>query len=100
MMIFLKIYCAFSLVTFLVVEIGMYEIQQRAKRRYADKIKSNMNKVKLKFIEKICVHIKMFIMCFVPIVNIGMFWAVLFNGVKVQEDALNKVDRVIKKNES
>ncbi len=92
----LKIYIGFCLVTFLVVEISMYEIQQQAKRKYADKIKENNNKQKQSFLEKLCVHIKMFIVCFVPIVNLGMFWVVLFNSVKVQEDALNKVDKEIK----
>ncbi len=95
-MAILKIYIGFCLVTFLVVEIGMYEIQQQAKRKYEDKIKENKNKHKQSFLEKLCVHIKMFIVCFVPIVNLGMFWAVLFNNVKVQEDALNKVDKAIK----
>lgn len=91
-MILLKIYIGFCLITFLVVEMGMYEIQQQAKRKYADKISGNWNKQKQSFLEKLCVHIKMFIICFVPIVNIGMFWAVLFNGVKIQEDVLNKIN--------
>ena len=50
-------------------------------------------------IETLCVHIRMFIACFIPIVNLGMFWLVLFNGIQVQENAIKKVDDVIKKNE-
>lgn len=96
-MILLKIYIGFSLITFFVVEISMYEIQQQAKMKYANKINENKNKPKQSFLEKLCVHIKMFITCFVPIVNFGMFWAVLFNSVKVKEDILNKVDEAIKK---
>lgn len=74
----------------------MYEIQQQAKRKYANKIRENQNKQKQSFLEKLCVHIKMFITCFVPIVNIGMFLAVLFNGVKVQETVFNKIDEQLK----
>lgn len=89
-------YIGFCSVTFLIVEMGMYEIQQQAKRKYANKIRENQNKQKQSFLEKLCVHIKMFITCFVPIVNIGMFLAVLFNGVKVQETVFNKIDEQLK----
>lgn len=95
-MIFLKIYIGFCLVTFLVVEMVMYEIQQQAKRKYADKISENRDKQKQNFLEKLCGHIKTFIICFVPIMNILMFWAFLFNGVKVQEAAFNKINEQLK----
>lgn len=96
---FLKIYCVFCIVVFILIELCIYEGIQKAKRKYADKIKENRNKAKANPIETLCVHIRMFIACFIPIVNLGMFWLVLFNGIQVQENAIKKVDDVIKKNE-
>ena len=96
---FLKIYCVFCIIVFILIELCIYEGIQKAKRKYADKIKENRNKAKANPIETLCVHIRMFITCFIPIVNLGMFWLVLFNGIQVQENAIKKVDDVIKKNE-
>ena len=89
----------FCIVVFILMELCIYEGIQKAKRKYADKIKENRNKAKANPIETLCVHIRMFIACFIPIVNLGMFWLVLFNGIQVQENAIKKVDDVIKKNE-
>jgi len=72
------------------MELCIYEGIQKAKRKYADKIKENRNKAKANPIETLCVHIRMFIACFIPIVNLGMFWLVLFNGIQVQENAIKK----------
>lgn len=96
---FLKIYCVFCIIVFILIELCIYEGIQKAKRKYADKIKENRNKAKANPIETLCVHIRVFIACFIPIVNLGMFWLVLFNGIQVQENAIKKVDDVIKKNE-
>lgn len=96
---FLKIYCVFCIIVFILIELCIYEGIQKVKRKYADKIKENRNKAKANPIETLCVHIRMFIACFIPIVNLGMFWLVLFNGIQVQENAIKKVDDVIKKNE-
>lgn len=87
---FLKIYCMFCIVVFILMELCIYEGIQKAKRKYADKIKENRNKAKANPIETLCIHIRMFIACFIPIVNLGMFWLVLFNGIQVQENAIKK----------
>ena len=87
---FLKIYCVFCIIVFILIELCIYEGIQKAKRKYADKIKENRNKAKANPIETLCVHIRMFIACFIPIVNLGMFWLVLFNGIQVQENAIKK----------
>ena len=96
---FLKIYCVFCIIVFILIELCIYEGIQKAKRKYADKIKENRNKAKANPIETLCVHIRMFIAFFIPFVNLGMFLLVLFNGIQVQENAIKKVDDVIKKNE-
>lgn len=98
-MIFLKMYCGFCIITFILMELRICEEIQKAKRKYADKIKENRNKSKANLIETLCVHIRIFITCFVPIINLGMFWSVLFNGIQVQENAMKKVDDAIKKSE-
>ena len=87
---FLKIYCMFCIVVFILMELCIYEGIQKAKRKYADKIKENRNKAKANPIETLCIHISMFIAFFIPIVNLGMFWLVLFNGIQVQENAIKK----------
>ena len=96
---FLKIYCVFCIAVFVLMEICIYEGILKAKRKYADRIKENRNKAKANPIEILCVHIRIFITCFVPIINLGMFWSVLFNGVQVQKNAMKKVDDAIKESE-
>lgn len=96
---FLKIYCVFCIVIFLLMEICIYEGIQKIKRKYVDKIEENKNKVKANPLETLCVHIRIFVTCFVPIINLGMFWAVLFNGVQVQNNIVKQVDDAIKKSE-
>lgn len=91
-MLFLKIYCVFCIIVFVLMELCIYEGIQKVKRKYTDKIKENKNKNKAKAnpIETLCVHIRIFITCFVPIINLGMFWSVLFNGIQVKENAMKK----------
>lgn len=98
-MIFLKIYCMFCIVVFILMELCIYEGIQKAKRKYADKIKANRDKTRANPLETLCVHIRILITCFVPIINLGMFWSVLFNGVQVQKNAMKKVDDAIKESE-
>lgn len=96
---FLKIYCMFCIVIFLLMEICIYEGIQKIKRKYADKIEEKKDKAKANVLETLCVHIRIFVTCFVPIINLGMFWAVLFNGVQVQNNIVKQVDDAIKKSE-
>lgn len=96
---FLKIYCVFCIVIFLLMETCIYDGIQKIKRKYADKIEENKNKVKVNPLETLCVHIRIFVTCFVPIINLGMFWAVLFNGIQVQNNIVKQVDDAIKKSE-
>lgn len=97
--VFLKIYCVFCIVIFLLMEICIYEGIQKIKRKYADKIEENKNKEKVNILETLCVHIRIFVTCFVPIINLGIFWAVLFNGVQVQNNIMKQVDDTIKESE-
>lgn len=96
---FLKIYCVFCIIVFVLIELCTYEGIQKAKRKYADKIKANKDKTRSNPLETLFVHIRILITCFVPIINLGMFWSVLFNGVQVQKNAMKKVDDAIKESE-
>ena len=57
-MIFLKIYCMFCIVIFLLMEICIYEGIQKIKRKYADKIEEKKDKAKANVLETLCVHIR------------------------------------------
>ena len=70
---FLKIYCVFCIIVFVLIELCIYEGIQKAKRKYADKIKANRDKTRSNPLETLCVHIRILITCFVPIINLGMF---------------------------
>lgn len=96
---FLKIYCVFCIVVFILMELCIYEGIQKAKRKYVDKINENKNKAKVNPLETLCAHIRVFVTCFVPIVNLGMFWSALFNSIQVQENMMKQVDDAIKKSE-
>lgn len=43
---FLNIYCVFCIIVFVLIELCIYEGIQKAKRKYADKIKENRIKQK------------------------------------------------------
>lgn len=94
---FLKIYCVFCIIVFVLMELCIYEGIQKVKRKYLDKIKENRNKANP--LETLCIHIRIFVTCFVPIVNFGMFWLVLFNGIHVQRNMMKQVEDAIKKSE-
>ena len=60
---FLKIYCVFCIIVFILIELCIYEGIQKAKRKYADKIKAKYcvvigdseideDKIQIKFMEK------------------------------------------------
>lgn len=69
---FLKIYCMFCIVVFILIELCIYEGIQKARRKYADKIKANKDKTRANPLETLCVHIRVLIACFIPIMNLGM----------------------------
>ena len=97
--IFFKFYCVFCVLAFIFMELCIYESIQKVKRKYADQIKMNKDKARANPLETLCVHIKIFITCFVPLINLGIFWSVLFNGIQVQENAMKKVNDAIKESE-
>lgn len=96
-MVFLNFYIGFSVLTFIMLLMQSYVISKRLKRRYPD-ITSEFNKNnKETILEKIFSYIKFFVSCFVPIINIGIFYFSIFESEKVEEKMLNKMKDEIKK---
>lgn len=69
------------------------EITQEAKRKYKDIVLNNI--VKESFLEALCAQIRMFIISFIPIINLSMFYAVLFQSNKIKNFTFNEIDRRI-----
>ena len=85
-MLFLKIYIGFSILTFVLLLMHVYVMCEELKREQPDIAKNNKSGI----LEKVFVYVKAFITCFVPIVNIGMFYTVLFETEKLKEKTLKK----------
>lgn len=90
----LKIYLIFCVITFLLSEMCIYKITQEIKREYKDILQE------IKLLEGICPHIKMFIMSFIPIINLSLFYVVLFQIDKIKNITIDKIkiDTQIKQN--
>lgn len=69
------------------------EITQEAKRKYKDIVLNNIEKES--FLEALCAQIRMFIISFIPIINLSMFYAVLFQSNKIKNFTFNEIDRRI-----
>lgn len=88
-MMFLNIYIGFSLLTFVLILMQSYVVVKKIKREHPDDADKLKKKSKRGFLETIFSHIKIFITCFVPIVNILIFCAILFKEKEVEEKVLN-----------
>lgn len=90
-MMFLNIYIAFSLLTFILLLMQSYLIEKDLIREYPDATKKYIKENKKNVLEKICSYIKSFVSCFVPIINIGIFYASLFASDEVKEKVLEEL---------
>lgn len=95
-MIFLYIYIGFSVLTFVMTIIQSYLVSKQLKRRYPDLVSKFNKNNKQSVLEKVFSYIKTFVSCFVPIINMGIFYVALFENNKVEEKALNKMKEDIK----
>lgn len=87
----LKIYLVFSLLTFIVLLMQTYITGQELKREYPDLVREFNQKHKSGVLEKIFTWTKVLIICFVPIINIGVFYVSLFDTDGIEEKTLNKL---------
>ena len=89
-MLFLKIYVGFSILTFVMLLIQCYLIEKDLKRKYPDVVSGYLKNNKKNILEKVFTYLKAFVSCFVPIINIGIFYVYLFESEKMEEKTLNK----------
>ena len=95
-MIFLYIYIGFSVLTFIMTIIQSDLVFKQLERRYPDLVSKFNKNNKQSVLEKIFSYIKIFVSCFVPIINMGIFYVILFENNKVEEKVLNKMKEDIK----
>ena len=76
-LVFCSIVFLLYVITFLLYEIDIYKII------HTDTIKQREQKIKSTE-EILCVHIKMFIMSFTPIINLLMLYTLLFKNDKIK----------------
>lgn len=90
-MIFLNIYIAFSILTFATALMQSYVLSKQLKRKYPDVVAEYCKKNKSGILEKTFEYIRTFICCFVPIINIAIFYVSLFKLEMAEEKFLNKM---------
>ena len=95
-MVFLYIYIGFSILTFVMMYMQMYLVCKKLERQHPDIVGEYKKRNKRGILEKIFSYIKHLVICFVPIMNISMFYVSLFENKKVEERALNEMQNNIK----
>lgn len=90
-MIFLYIYIGFSILTFVMMYMQSYMLNKTLERKYPDIVSEFEKNNKRGILEKIFSYTKSFVCCFVPIINISIFYVALFENKKVEERALNEM---------
>ena len=75
---------------FVLVLMQSYTTNKKIKRENPD-IASLEIKNKKSILEKIFSDIKIFITCFIPIINVCIFYVVLFKEKEVEESVLNDI---------
>lgn len=90
-MMFLNIYIAFSILTFVLVLMQSYIIEEKLKRKYPDVANKLKENNKSGILEDVFTYIIMFIKCFVPIMNILIFCGLLYGSERLEEKVFDKV---------
>ena len=90
-MLLLKIYIGFSILTFIMLMMESYMITKQLKRKYPELVKEYNQNNKKTVLEVIFSYIKVFVSCFVPIINIVILYVSLFNREEMEEKSLNKI---------
>ena len=90
-MIFLYAYIGFSVLTFVMMYMQMYLVYKKLERQYPDIVREYEKRNKRGILEKIFSHIKHFVTCFVPIMNISIFYVALFENKKLEERSLDEM---------
>ena len=70
-----------------------YMVAKKIKREHPDDADKLKKKSKRGFLETIFSYTKIFITCFVPIINILIVFAILFKEKEVEEKVLNDISK-------
>lgn len=89
-MLFLKIYAAFCILTFLVVVMQSYVLYKEIKREYPDAVEEYLKNHKRNILERMFTWARVLIACFVPIINIGIFYVAMFETEKAKDVFISK----------
>lgn len=90
---FLWIYIGFSLLTFILVLLQVLILTNKLFKKYKDKIDNNHEKDYLSLIFE---TLKILIISFIPIINIAMFYVVVFYGNKLEGMMVGKIEEQLK----
>ena len=90
-MMFLNVYIAFSILTFVLVLMQSYVIKKRLIRKYPDVANKLKENNKSGILEDVFTYITIFIQCFVPIMNSLIFCGSLLASERVEEKVFDKV---------
>lgn len=98
-MIVLKIYIGFSILTFFVILMQTYILTKQIERKHSDIMQELGKNNKSGVLEKLFEYIKIFIICFIPIINILLFFITLFNSEEVEKRVLQRIKKRIEVDE-
>ena len=90
-MMFLNVYIAFSILTYVLVLMQSYVIEKRLIRKYPDVANKLKEDNKSGIVEDVFTYITIFIKCSVPIMNILIFCGLLLASERVEEKVFDKV---------
>ncbi|MEE1301846.1 MAG: hypothetical protein UHD64_03610, partial [Bacteroidales bacterium] len=83
----------FSILTFVMVLMQSYVMSKQLERKYPDAIEEFNKNNKRGIMERIFVYIRTFIVCFVPLINIAIFYIYIFDPEQVEEKVLSKISK-------
>lgn len=93
---FLNIYIAFSLLALVLFLMQTYLIKKDLKRKYPNAMIEYKRDNKTNIIEKIFSSILCIVICFIPIINVEIFYVALFQRGEIREIILKDLDKYIK----
>lgn len=86
----LKIYLGISVLTFVLYTLINFSLQNKVKRKYADKMKENKNKKK-DVSGVIFSWLRLVIMSFIPIYNILLLIVIIFKSDEIMNKGENNI---------
>ena len=87
----LNIYIGFGILTFVMCFMQSYIISEQLKRKYPEIVNEFKKNNKSGVLEQVFTWTKIFVCCFVPLINVGIFYVSLFDSKKTEEKLLNDV---------